>query len=156
MVRGKAFIEVLDEVLAGYEPDRPATPPRMAPGLATPSIFCFEPRDIKRGAAPAPWLSAPVAAAAAPPPPPPGHGRVRRALSPRHREAFDAFVQFGGPLDDDFTLTELRTMFRSLALQYHPDRHPGSSASERAHLSVRFAQLRAAYESLKSVPVCSN
>jgi hypothetical protein len=151
MLRGKPFVDVLDEVLAGYEPDRPATPPRMAPGFATASIFGFEPRDLKHGASPAPWLSASVATA-----PPPPAGPARRTLSPRQREAFDAFVRLGARIDDGFTRAELRTMFRSLALRYHPDRHPGSSDSERAHLSVRFTRLHDAYESLKSVPVCSN
>jgi hypothetical protein len=151
MARGKLFVDVLDEVLEGYEPDRPATPPRMSPRFGTPSIFCFEPRNIRHGASPAPWLSASVATA-----PPPPAGPAGRTLSPRQREAFDAFVQLGARIEDDFTHAELRTMFRSLALRYHPDRYPGSSDSERAHLSVRFAQLHHAYESLKSVSVCSN
>ena len=152
MGRGKPFVDVLDDVLAGYESEDSVTPPRMKAGLATPSIFWFESMDMARSAAPSPWLSASVPTAT----PPPRPARPRRTLSPRQRDAFDAFVQLGAPISDDFTEVELRSMFRSLALRYHPDRHLGSSDSERAHLSVRFAQLHDAYESLKSVPVCSN
>jgi hypothetical protein len=150
MARGKAFVDVLDEVLAGYEPDDVSSP-RMG-GFATPSIFRLDPIDMERSAAPAAWLSASgtIPASSARP------ARPRRTLSPRQREAFDAFVQLGASISDDFTDQDLRSMFRSLALRYHPDRHPGSSDSERAHLSVRFAQLHDAYESLKSVPICRN
>jgi hypothetical protein len=151
MARGKAFVEVLDEVLAGYRPEEPVRPPRVASGYATPSIFRFEATEMKRGASPAPWV--PVSGGTTPPPRPP---RPSRALSPRQREAFDAFVQLGARINDDFTDAELRSVFRSLALRYHPDRHPGSTDGERAHLSVHFAELHDAYESLKSVSVCSN
>jgi hypothetical protein len=150
MARGKAFVDVLDEALAGYQDDA-MTPPRMAAGFATPSIFRFESMDMKRSPALSAWLAASLPTA-----PPPRPARTRRTLSPRQREAFEAFVQLGARIDDDFTEQELRSMFRSLALRYHPDRHPGSSERERANLSVRFAQLHDAYESLKSVPVCSN
>ena len=152
MARGKAFVDVLDEVLAGYEADSPAKPAPMASGFATPSIFRFESRNMKPAASPSGWLSASAAIA----PPPPRPAPPRRTLSPRQREAIDAFVHLGARMDEDFTHDELRSVFRSLALRYHPDRHPGSSDSEKAHLSVRFAQLHDAYESLKSVSVCSN
>jgi hypothetical protein len=151
MARGKAFADVLDEALAGYQDDA-VTPPRTGAGFATPSIFRFDSMDMKRSPAPSPWLSASLPKAT----PPPRPARPRRSLSPRQREAFEAFVQLGARISDDFTEHELRSIFRSLAFRYHPDRHPGSSDDERAHLSVRFAQLHDAYESLKSVPVCSN
>ena len=151
MARGKAFVDVLDEVLAGDGSDDRMTP-RMGPGFATPSLFRFESMDMKRSQATSAWVSGTVAS----PPPPPPPVRPRRTLSPRQREAFAAFVQLGARISDDFTEQELRSMFRLLALRYHPDRHPGSTDSERERLSVRFAQLHDAYESLKSVPVCSN
>lgn len=151
MARGKAFVDVLDEVLADYESDGGSGPARTNAGFATPSIFCLESMDMRHSASPSAWLSASVTTA-----PPPRPVRPRRTLSPHQREAFDAFVQLGAPISDDFTDRDLRSMFRSLALRYHPDRHPGSSDNERAHLAVRFTQLHAAYESLKSVPVCGN
>ena len=152
MARGKAFVDVLDEVLAGYAPGEPARSPRMSPGYATPSLFCFESIEITLSRSPLPSLSAPNRVTT----PQPGPARSPRPLSPRQREAFDAFVQLGARISDDFTDAELRSMFRSLALRYHPDRHPGGSDDERAQLSVCFAQLHDAYESLKSVSVCSN
>jgi hypothetical protein len=150
MAHGKRFVEVLDEVLAGYGAEEPVRSSRVASGCATASIFSFEPTEMKRGASPLPWR--PVADRR----PSPQPARPHRALSPRQREALDAFVQLGARMGDDFTHAELRSVFRSLALRYHPDRHPGSSETERTNLSVRFTQLHDAYESLKSVPVSSN
>ena len=144
-------MDVLDEALAGHASDD-GVPSRVGARFATPSIFCFESVDIKRSPAPTPWLSASVTTST----PPPRPARPRRTLSARQRAAFDAFVQLGARISDDFTEQELRSMFRSLALRYHPDRHPASSDSERAHLSVRFTELHDAYELLKSIPVCSN
>ena len=48
----------------------------------------------------------------------------------------------------DFTERELRSAFRMLARQFHPDRHPAISRSEQARLSTSFADLRANYERL--------
>lgn len=145
-------MDVLDEVLAGCEADDRVPPPRMGTGFATPSIFRFESLHIGRNAGAPAWLAASVP----PPPLPPVTARPRRTLSPRQREALNAFVQLGASISDDFTDHELRSTFRLLALRYHPDRHPGSSDRERAHLSLRFSRVHDAYESLKSVPVCSN
>lgn len=150
MARGKAFVEVLDEVL-GSEPATPARGRSAPGGFATPSIYFFDTRLNARPDAAA-WRP-PTPSEAAPPPPPPPSPRPRRALSPRHREALEAFVDLGARIDDDFTAAELRSVFRSLALRYHPDRHPGSSDGERTHLSACFAQLHDAYEALKSIPV---
>ena len=61
-----------------------------------------------------------------------------------------AKVALGGTLHRDFTNAELRSAFRALAREYHPDRHPGSSEFERERLAALFTRLRAAYEQLQS------
>jgi len=155
MERGKAFVEVLDEVLEGYTPHEPVRPSRAGLGYATPSILFFN-GHLTRSAHSFPWLPP-----SSPPSPwlPPSGGRTtrpRRTLSSRQRQALNAFVELGARIGDDFTDAELRSVFRSLALRYHPDRHPGSSDREKARLSTSFAQLHEAYQSLKLAPVSSN
>lgn len=76
------------------------------------------------------------------------HPRPRRKLSMKQKDALDALRTLGARLDADFTLEELRTAFRMLALRYHPDRHITSSDAEQALLAVLFAQARDAYEEL--------
>jgi DnaJ domain len=162
MGRGKAFVEVLDEAMAGYEPGEPVHTSRTGLGYATPSILFFDiglrhaPRPLAPGlpsassGAPASRGPAPVGRSSVPFP------RPRRTLSSQEQEALDAFVQLGADMGDDFTDAELRSVFRLLALRYHPDRHPGTSDREKARLSVCFAQLHDAYETLKTTPVSSN
>lgn len=151
---GKAFVEVLDEVLAGFNPAEPVRRPGAGLGYATPSILFFDAglRHYPESAAVVPPMSTWVSNSERRSTP----SRPQRALSPQEQEALAAFVQLGADIGDDFTHAELRSVFRSLALRYHPDRHPGSSDGEKARLSVSFAQLHAAYETLKSTPVRSH
>jgi hypothetical protein len=149
MARGRAFADVLEEVLEGSGPNERVSASRAGFGYATPSILFFEAGLPSAG-------RTSFVAPPAPPPPPPPRPRPRHALSPRQQEALDAFVELGARIDDGFTHAELRSVFRSLALRYHPDRHPASGDRERAHLSERFAQLHDAYDSLKSVSASSN
>jgi hypothetical protein len=79
------------------------------------------------------------------PAPPP---RPRRTLSARQDRALRSLVELGAPLDDAFTDAELRSAFRALAMRYHPDRHPGSSAADVSGLAARFAALTDAYREL--------
>jgi hypothetical protein len=44
----------------------------------------------------------------------------------------------------------VRSAFRQLARQWHPDRHPGANEHTRAALCQRFAQITGAYEQLIS------
>ena len=76
--------------------------------------------------------------------------RPKRTLSPNQREALNQLIGFGARLDSDFTIQELRSAFRALARAYHPDRHPGTKAGEKARLSTAFVTLRSAYDTLKA------
>ena len=79
----------------------------------------------------------------------PQRPRVRRTLMPHEQRALDYLVGLGASLDSDFTDAELRSAFRALAREYHPDRHPDSSQQQREHLSALFRRLRQAYEHLQ-------
>jgi DnaJ-class molecular chaperone len=54
-------------------------------------------------------------------------------------------------LDDTFTLETLKQAFRTLALRYHPDRHPGCTEQERGRLAAAFAGVHEAYRTLLGV-----
>ena len=158
MGRGTAFAEMLDEKLDGYESH--ATAPRPTPHLrvATWSHYWVDQRVAAVAAAESSvgrTATAPVAAAASetvasgvsrkvvtP--------RVPRTLSMKQQEALDALIRLGARIDRDFTDDELRSVFRSLALRYHPDRHVNSDDTERQRLSTLFARAVTAYELLKT------
>jgi len=48
----------------------------------------------------------------------------------------------------DFSLAELRSAFRQLAREHHPDRHPHASAAEAAQWSGSFAEVERRYRRL--------
>ena len=79
----------------------------------------------------------------------PKRQRPRRTLMPHEQRALDYLVGLGARLDSDFTEGELRSAFRALAREYHPDRHPDSSQQQRERLSALFRRLRQAYEHLQ-------
>jgi DnaJ-class molecular chaperone len=54
----------------------------------------------------------------------------------------------GAALRADFSASELRSAFRLLARNYHPDRHPGASEPTRQRLSQQFTTIRSNYETL--------
>jgi hypothetical protein len=125
----------------GYPGDEP--PPPRGGGFATaphPFSFVFVSSGLKPVATvyqnPRRWQ--------APRPP-----RPRRILLPSQRRALDELISLGAKLEPDFTTTELRTAFRTLALEYHPDRHAGSSDLEKQRLSALFTRLRHAYDLLQ-------
>ena len=68
---------------------------------------------------------------------------------PHEQRALDYLVGLGANLDPAFTDVELRSAFRALAREYHPDRHPGSSQQQRERLTALFRRLRQAYEHLQ-------
>jgi len=70
-------------------------------------------------------------------------GRAPSQLTPEKIRAFSALgLAPGAPAH------EVQRAFRRLASEAHPDRHPHASASERARLLQRFAELSGAYHAL--------
>ena len=55
-------------------------------------------------------------------------------------------------LDDDYLLSELKSAFRTLARQLHPDMHPEAGEFERLGLAAEFASVRNAYDVLLREP----
>ena len=86
---------------------------------------------------------------------PVGPIRARRRphrFTPPAQAAFDELRRAGAAgLDRGFTHEELRREFRSLALRYHPDRHPQACEAERARLATTFSRVIAAYRELRAV-----
>ncbi len=56
----------------------------------------------------------------------------------------------GAALTESFTERELRSAFRLLARQYHPDRHPHASEAARARLARLFGALVADHHTLRT------
>jgi hypothetical protein len=139
---GKAFVEMLDELLDGYESDAPAPRPHPQMRVATYSHVWF-PQGLAP-AAPA-WTPAREPRNLETPQP-----RRRRTLSMKQQHALDALLALGARIGSDFTDAELRSVFRELALRYHPDRHTSRSDAERDRLARLFARAHEAYELLKT------
>lgn len=95
-----------------------------------------------------PILFAPCTGPRRRPPAAPVRTRPSRRLTARQREALSTFVLLGARLDESFTEKELRSAFRSLAREYHPDRHHGSAPAELARLTRLFATINAHYQYL--------
>ena len=140
-----AFVEVLEHFVNRSGSGEPAAARRWHPGIATRPLLWLEATAVgpRRGAPPldsagrrSPLIEAP---------------RRPRTFSPLEREAFGRLRAFGARLDPGFTLTELRSAFRSLARSFHPDHHPAMSASEKARLSATFREVRRDYDVLKNI-----
>ena len=161
MPGGVTFAAVLEDKLRCSEPGRAATPQPRGRHVPTVQAFVFEfaaaasnlrrPRpahlysvdsDLHRSADPVGFGRAHC-----------GHqrpsSRPKRILSSRERAALDQLNALGAAIGADFTVQELRQAFRALARRYHPDRHPSSSAIEKARLSRQFIQLHDAYRELQ-------
>ena len=142
MRRGIDFSRVLQERLEACpvaevsEPARggPAAPPSLGFLFNHPSLMSAVPLQAN----PRRWQ--------APPRPRP---RPRRTFMPHEQRALDYLVGLGARLEPDLTMAELRSAFRALAREYHPDRHPGSSPQQRERLAALFRRLRQAYEHLQ-------
>jgi hypothetical protein len=165
MHRGEAFGDILAEKLRNVDVESPS-PSRARAGFGpvpSPILLNGAPRvhfratpygrmagSSQRQAGCAP-CGPPCPPAAAVPPTAPSPRAPRRSLSPGHQRALDALIGFGVDLDADFTEAELRSAFRALARRYHPDRHPGSDASENRRLAGVFSGLADHYRALLAV-----
>jgi hypothetical protein len=124
-------------------------PPRAVPRPAQSATVRPEPshrsrpRPASRATTAAPESGRATAVAA-----PLATGRV---LTPSQREALVSFVRLGARLTPEFSESELRSAFRTLARRYHPDRHPTSGDAEKARLARVFADLNAHHQQLLSV-----
>lgn len=87
------------------------------------------------------------------------HGRPRarkaaRAANPgaspavRRRDPARSWALSALGLGSEASSSDVRTAFRRLAREVHPDCHPRATAAERAELLTRFARLSAAYHQL--------
>jgi len=80
---------------------------------------------------------------------PDGLRRPPRRLTAAQQEALGVLRTLGvGWLCDGFTDAQVKSAFRHLARRFHPDRHPGSTAAERASLARSFAAACDAYRTL--------
>lgn len=74
--------------------------------------------------------------------------RRPRRLTPVQQAALDQLRSLGAALTSDFTDAEIKSAFRALARQYHPDTHPGAPDVERHRLSRAFATACESYRAL--------
>jgi len=146
MERDEAFAYLLERLLKADWSERPAREARPAFVSAAPNPFLFTPpRFTGRPHA----YSAPGIDESRP-----GHRTVpparkaARTLRPGAQRALGALIGLGAVLREDFTAAELRSAFRALARQYHPDAHHDCSAAEQARLSRLFADMCRQYHLL--------
>lgn len=143
-MRARSFATVLDDALREMPPTshwHGAAAPNPRPD---PFIYFSLPRFERRGP------SAP-ARAAAPADAPRRPAPAARALTAEQSRALDALNALGAALSSDFTLDQLRRRYRWLAMQLHPDRHPGCSDTERRHLALLFGDATRNYRRLLAV-----
>jgi hypothetical protein len=134
------FADVLEHTLGAIQPDTPLSGTSPSFRLAPPPSFLFGSRRFH-------VKSTPYGPRDDRQPSPPS-----RRLTSREQRALDALVRLGANLRPDFTAPELRTTFRRLARQYHPDGHPASSDAEKTRLSRLFADLNDHHRLLRAVP----
>ncbi len=161
MAGGVTFAAVLEDKLRGSESEPAATPHPRGRQVPTVQAFVFEfAAAASNLGSPRPAHLYSVDSELSRSAEPAGFGRPRyaherpsslpkRILSSRGRAALDQLNALGAAIGADFTVQELRQAFRALARRYHPDRHPNSSAIEKARLSRQFVQLHDAYRELQ-------
>jgi hypothetical protein len=147
MGRRTAFAEVLDEKLRAHVPSPPAAPDACGYRATVHAFY-----EFAAAAKPvAGWRPRHPYAACTVPHEPRTTKRANRQLSAGERAALDQLNALGAGVGADFTAEELRTAFRSLALTFHPDRHPGSTGPDVARLSANFIALHDAYRALQTI-----
>jgi hypothetical protein len=153
MTGGATFAEVLDQELAAFSPQEPVVvpaPPTASYRAPHPLLFTERRMPFHAGAYGAPQATTGARSLAAfvePQLPPPA--RPRRAMTLVQRQALAELIALGADLAGDFDAHDLRSVYRSLALQYHPDRHPSSNRVEQARLAHLFAQLNESHRQLQ-------
>jgi hypothetical protein len=135
-----SFDELLDETLAASRFAQTGTLPRSYVAPQVLGFFDFSAPGRQPFAAPRTWRPAPA----------PQPRRVPRLLTRSQHDALNELIALGAPLVRDFTDAELRTAFRDLARQFHPDRHPGCSGAEKTRLAGLFVRAHASYRVLKT------
>jgi hypothetical protein len=140
MSAGATFRDALEQEMAGYRPRGPvsAPTPPPPPSYRLPHPLLFARPLLQFGTAA--YRPAGISLVAGPFQPTPSP-RPPRQLTVRQQRAVDELVLLGAELDGDFTARQLRSAYRALARQYHPDRHPSSSLTEKARLARVFASL---------------
>jgi hypothetical protein len=151
MWAGETFGDILDAKLgvrlsaAQDQPDevspyhRPVMPPTVQGAAPHPGLHDVAPSQAC-GAYAQDARAAQASAAAA---------RSPRPLTSAQRTALQVLQDAGAALlDAAFTDADLRTAFRSLARQFHPDCHPGATEAERRSLAQAFARVTDAYRVL--------
>ena len=153
MGRGAAFAAVLDEKLGAAQTPRTWQPASYGHRATVHTFYEFAAADKPvSGWRPRHPYVTPAACSAQPGP---EAVRPRRQLSANERAALEQLNALGAAVGADFTADELRSAFRSLALTFHPDRHPRSSSSEAATLSRRFIALHDAYRALQTAALAA-
>src|SRR4051812_18449598 len=149
MRRVVAFADVLERKLTTEERPAAGRQRETAMPIATMPLFSLDPPSALKAA---PGGVVPFAAVISPISKP-SSPRARRLLTPLQRQALECLVAAGAALDADagFSADEIRRAFRQLARRYHPDRHPHSTAADKARLSRVFADLLDAYRPLQPV-----
>lgn len=153
---GLTFADALDAAL-GTERSHAPVPPPVAPFTsrhANPFLFSTATAQRAMDGYARVWQPRAEPAAAAPrtvppqPAPRPATPRPARVLTDAQRRELESLQRCGAALASDFTVAELRHEYRKLARRFHPDSHPGCSASAAESLSREFSTVTASYQRL--------
>jgi hypothetical protein len=153
MTGGATFAEVLGQKLAAFAPPEPVVVP--APptfSYQAPPPLLFSKRALRfnataYGAGRVPPISTPLSHVAKQSEPPP---RPARPLTTKQRRALDELIALGAQFHGEFNARALRSVYRTLARRYHPDRHPSSDRAEQARLARIFARLNESHRLLQT------
>jgi hypothetical protein len=153
MTGGATFAEVLEHELAAFAPQEPVVvpaPPTFSYQPPPPLLFSKPAMRFNAaayGAVRVPPINTPLSHVVKQPQPPP---RPARPLTTKQRRALDELIALGAQFHGEFNARSLRSVYRTLARRYHPDRHPSSDRAEQKRLSRIFAQLNESHRLLRT------